>query len=483
MKKRDGVSEQSGGRAQLAIGPPPGAIPSQRESRNLQGKALRKGCPRSSHASVTLGQPDRDPLSLIEQSDQDRVATLLPIRFTRMAESAFAFFRGTAILQAYDLKGTPSAGLTVQCCGDCHLMNFGGFATPERALVFDINDFDETLPGPFEWDVKRLATSFVLAARWLGFSASDARRAVEATIAAYRTSQARFAEMTVLETWYDKITLDDLLKEYANDPKVVKMLQNSVAKATQSTTEHVFHKITTVADGQPRIADQPPLLFHLDPSELDLERDLRPFFAGYRGTLSKEREALFDRFSIADAVCKVVGVGSVGTRCFIVLFSGDQDDHLFLQVKEARPSVLEGLSGHSPFANNGERVVIGQRLMQSASDIFLGWSRGMQDRDFYVRQLRDMKIAPDLRGYTPRILLGYGRLCGRALARAHAKAGDSASIAGYLGTTSVFDEAIAEYALAYADQVEKDYESFRAAIKAGRFPIETVPSGIEPALR
>jgi uncharacterized protein (DUF2252 family) len=400
-----------------------------------------------------------------------------------MAESAFAFFRGAANLQAHDLKGTPSTGLTVQCCGDCHLMNFGGFATPERALVFDINDFDETLPGPFEWDVKRLATSFVLAARWLNFSAGDARRAVEAAVAAYRSSLERFAGMTVLETWYARITLDDLLKEYASDPKIVKMLQDSVAKAAQSTTEHVFHKITTVANGKPRIADQPPVLFHPNPSELDMERDVRPFFEGYKSTLAKDRAVLFDRFQIVDGAYKVVGVGSVGTRCFIVLFSGDQDDHLFLQVKEARRSVLEGLAGPSPFANNGERIVTGQRLMQSASDIFLGWSRGMHDRDFYVRQLRDMKIAPDLTGYSPRILAGYGRLCGRTLARAHAKAGDAATIAGYLGTTSVFDEAIADYALAYADQVERDYESFRNAIRAGRFPIETLPSETEQAIR
>lgn len=483
MKKRDRGKESSDTKVLVASAPLPQSIPGQRESRKLEGKALRKGCPRSSHADAILGQSKRDPLSLIEESDRNRVATFLPIRFSRMSESPFAFFRGSAILQAHDLKGTPAAGITVQCCGDCHLMNFGGFATPERALVFDINDFDETLPGPFEWDVKRLATSFVLAARWLGFFDGDARRAVEAVVASYRTAQTGFADMSVLETWYAKITLDDLLNEYADQPKIVKMFQNSVAKAAQNTTEHVFHKITRLVDGKPRIADQPPLLFHPDPSELDLERDLLPFFKDYRGTLSKERAALFDRFQIMDGAYKVVGVGSVGTRCYIVLFNGHQDDHLFLQVKEARPSVLEGLAGQSPFANNGERVVTGQRLMQSASDIFLGWSHGLHGGDFYVRQLRDMKIAPDLRGYTPRILAGYGRLCGRALARAHAKAGDAASISGYLGTNAVFDEAIADYALAYADQVEEDYEAFRAAIRKGRFPVETIPTGIEPALR
>jgi uncharacterized protein (DUF2252 family) len=432
---------------------------------------------------VTLGQGERDALALIEESDKDRVEQLLPIRFTRMAESPFAFFRGSAIVQAHDLKGTPSTGLTVQCCGDCHLMNFGGFATPERELVFDINDFDETLPGPFEWDVKRLAASFVLAARWLGFGPADARRAAESVVATYRTTLARFAEMSVLETWYAKITIDEVYEEYADDPKVLKLIQKSVKKAAENTTEHVFHKIAAVGDGKPRIADQPPLLFHPDPSELDMGRDVRPFFERYRGTLISDRAALFDRFHVADVAYKVVGVGSVGTRCFIALFCGDQDDHLFLQVKEARPSVLEGLAGPCPFSNNGERVVAGQRLMQSASDIFLGWTRGMHGRDFYVRQLRDMKIALSLAACTPRILAAYGHLCGRALARAHAKSGDAAAISGYLGTTDVFDEAVADYALAYADQVEKDYESFRAATRAGRFPVETLPSEIESAIR
>jgi uncharacterized protein (DUF2252 family) len=483
MKTRKRDSGRTGGGAPALPAHPPEATGGDRESRKSRGKALRKGCPRSSHKDVVLGRPGRDPLALIEESNKDRVERLLPVRFTRMAESAFAFFRGTAALQAHDLEGTPSAGLTVQCCGDCHLMNFGGFATPERALVFDINDFDETHPGPFEWDVKRLATSFVLAARWRHFDAADARRAAAAVGEAYRSALGRFAGMSVLETWYARITLEDLLAEYADDPKTIKMLRDSVDKAAQGTTEHLFHKITAVANGKPRIADQPPLLSHPDPADLDLERDVRPFFEDYRATLPKDRETLFDRYRIVDVAYKVVGVGSVGTRCLVALFAGDQDDHLFLQVKEARPSVLEGLAGRSPFANNGERVVTGQRLMQSASDIFLGWSRGMHGRDFYVRQLRDMKIAPDLTGFSPRVLTGYGRLCGRALARAHAKAGDAATIAGYLGTAPVFDEAIADYALAYADQVEKDYEAFRDAVRAGRFPVETLPSETERAIR
>jgi uncharacterized protein (DUF2252 family) len=431
---------------------------------------------------VILGQPNRGAIALIEQSNKGRVEKLLPIRFTRMAESAFAFFRGTAILQAHDLKGTPSAGVTVQCCGDCHLMNFGGFATPERALVFDINDFDETHPGPFEWDVKRLATSFVLAARWLSFNDRDARQSLQALLAAYRTTQARFAEMSVLETWYAKITFRDVLGDAANDPKYLKRLRKAVEKATQYTSEHVLHKITIKADGKPRIVDAPPLLYHADPSEVDVARDVLPFLRRYRSTLSHERQALFDRYQLVDGAHKVVGVGSVGTRCYIALFVGNQDDHLFLQVKEARPSVLEGLAGPAPFANNGDRVVTGQRLMQSASDIFLGWSQD-RHRDFFVRQMRDMKLAPNLAGYAPAMLADYARLCGRTLARAHAKSGDAATIACYLGNGSVFDEAVAHYALAYADQVEKDYDDFKAAIRSGRFPIETLPSEIEQAIR
>jgi uncharacterized protein (DUF2252 family) len=456
-------------------------LPSQRESRKLRGKALRKDCPRSGHADVVLGQGKRDPLALIEESNKGRVEKLLPIRFTRMAESAFAFFRGTANLQAHDLKGTPSAGITVQCGGDCHLMNFGGFATPERALVFDINDFDETHPGPFEWDVKRLATSFALAARWLGFTAADARDTLHALLATYRTTLAQFAEMSVLETWYAKVAFDELLQSAANDPKYLKRLKKTVEKATQSTVEHVFHKITTTEHGKPRLVDAPPLLYHSD-SKADLERDVMPFLEKYRASLPYERQVLFDRFRVEDCAHKVVGVGSVGTRCYVVLFAGDQDDHLFLQLKEARPSVLEGLAGPSPFKNNGERVVTGQRLMQSASDIFLGWAR-VAHCDYYVRQMRDMKVAPDLTGYTPSLLASYGRVCGRALARAHAKGGDAATLTGYLGNRPAFDNAVTRYAQAYADQVEKDYEEFRAAVKAGRFPVETLPSETEEAIR
>jgi uncharacterized protein (DUF2252 family) len=462
---------------------PPDASAPNRESRKLQGKELRKKCPRSSHAQVILGQTQRDPLTLLEESNRGRVEALLPIRFTRMIESPFAFFRGTAVLQAHDLQGTPSAGIMVQCCGDCHLMNFGGFATPERELAFDVNDFDETHAGPFEWDVKRLATSFVLAARWLGFGKADVKQSVLEAVAAYREAQSRYAEMSVLETWYAKIAFDELLQDAANDRTIAKRLQKDVAKARQNTAEHVFHKITRVADGKPRIVDHPPLLFHGDSSQPDVDPIVAKFFQEYRETLPADRRVLFDRYQFVDAAIKVVGVGSVGTRCYVVLFVDWQDDHLFLQVKEALPSVLEGRACHSPVANQGERIVTGQRLMQSASDIFLGWARGPHGRDFYVRQLRDMKLAPDLTAYTPRLLTAYGRLCGQTLARAHAKVGDATMIAGYLGASESFDEAIRDYALAYADQVEKDYETFKQAVRTGRFPVETLPSNLEQAIR
>ena len=354
-------------------------------------------------------------------------------------------------------------------------MNFGGFATPERLLVFDINDFDETLPGPFEWDVKRLATSFVLAARWLNFSAADSRRAVRAAVDAYRTAMVRNAGMSVLERWYAHETAEDLLIEWANNPKIQKLLRKEVKKAAKSTAEHVFNKITRTKNGVPRIAAQPPLLFRPKNDERVMKHDILPFFDRYRNSLPADRRALIDRYRIVDVANKVVGVGSVGTRCYVILLIDDQQVPLFLQVKEARPSVLEGRAGTSPYEHNGERIVVGQRLMQSASDIFLGWSRGLGGHDFYIRQLRDMKVSPDLTRYTPRILAAFGRGCGRTLARAHAKSGDAPTMAGYLGSGTSFDEAIVAYSVAYADQVEEDYKSFRAAIRKGRFPIKRMP--------
>jgi uncharacterized protein (DUF2252 family) len=462
---------------------PPVKSANSHDERRQDGKNRRKDCPRSSHGDTILGQDKRDPLALLEKSNEGRLVSLLPIRFTRMSESAFAFFRGTAVLQAHDLQGTPNSGIIVQCCGDCHLMNFGGFATPERMQIFDINDFDETFPGPFEWDVKRLAVSFVLASRWLGFNLADVRKIVSTAVSAYRTVAADLSQRTVLETWYAHIAVEDMYRTFAEDPKFLKMTRKETEKAAKNTADHVFHKITTTEGGKPRIVDQPPLLFHPAANEFDVEKDIFPFFARYRETLPIDRQILFDRFRLVDGAYKVVGIGSVGTRCLIALFLGEAGEPLFLQIKEARPSVLEGRAGSTPYTNNGERVVVGQRLMQSASDIFLGWSRAADGRDYYVRQLRDQKFSPNLPGATPTSLALLANLCGRTLARAHAKAGSAAEITGYLGNSDAFDEAILKYAQAYADQVEADYEDFRKGIRSGRFPVETMPSDAETALR
>jgi uncharacterized protein (DUF2252 family) len=425
----------------------------------------------------------RDPLSLVEKSNKGRVKHLLPVRFTRMLESPFAFFRGTAVIQAHDLKSTTSADIIVHSCGDCHLMNFGGFASPERTLIFDINDFDETLPAPFEWDVKRLASSFVLASRWRQFGKRNARDAARTVAKAYRKQMARFAKMTVLDIWYARVTLDDVIELVRDDADLTKSIQRDIQSARQQTLEAVFHKMTHDVDGRPRIIDHPPLIYHFGPAQAHTQKQMTAFFKAYKETVSPDRRVLFDRYELVDSAFKVVGVGSVGTLCYVTLWMADVDDPLFLQVKQARPSVLEGLTGQSTHHNDGERVVIGQRLMQSASDIFLGWTQGPSGNDFYVRQLHDQKVSPDLAMTTERILVTYAKLCGQTLARAHAKSGKAAEISGYLGSGNNFDDAIADYSVSYADRVEKDYEAFRKAAHAGRFPTETSSPQIEAAIR
>ena len=361
-------------------------------------------------------------------------------------------------------------------------MNFGGFATPERNLVFDINDFDETLPAPFEWDIKRLAASFVIAARWRGFRPDQAREMAVQAVSSYRESMRKRAGAGVLEAWYSRIALEDVRAVAGSDTEWLGRIKKVVGEAGKQTQEHVFNKLTTPAKGQPRIVNQPPLLYHVDKRELN-EDMIAAFFKRYRETLAEERRILFDRFKVVDVAIKVVGVGSVGTRCYVALLLAAPDDPLFLQVKEARPSVLERYTGHSRVAHNGQRVVVGQRLMQSASDIFLGWSRGPGGRDFYVRQLRDMKMSPDVEAQTPRVMRTYATVCGLALARAHDKAGDAAMIAGYLGGIDHFDEAIGDYAVAYADQVERDYATFVKAVRSGRLKSDVSPSRLETALR
>jgi uncharacterized protein (DUF2252 family) len=458
------------------------AIPT-RQQRLQSGKARRDKCPRTSHGKVVLGQGEkRDIVALIEASNDDRLEHLVPIRHGRMLQSPFAYFRGTAAVQAYDLAGTPKSGIIVQACGDCHLLNFGGFATPERNIVFDINDFDETLPAPFEWDIKRLAASFVLAARWRGFRAEQEREIVVHGVARYRESMRKRAKSGVLEAWYSEITVDDMRDLAGHDADLIARVNKLVVTARRQTHEHVFHKITTVVNGLPRIVDQPPLLYHPDKS-LANDRVIEDFLKHYRDSLPEERRMLFDRFKPVDAAIKVVGVGSVGTRCYVILLLSAPDDPLFLQIKEARTSVLAPYAGGPPQPHNGERVVVGQRLMQAASDIFLGWSRGPAGRDFYVRQLRDMKFAANIESQTPRVMRAYAGFCGMTLARAHAKAGDAAMIAGYLGSIDRFDEAIGDYSVAYADQVERDYKTFVQAVRSGRLKSDLSASRLATALR
>jgi len=452
---------------------------SHREARQSEGRSLRSKCPRSSHSEMGPRPSGCDPLSLIEKSSDGRVKHLLPIRFTRMVESPFAFFRGTAIVQADDLKNTPSSGIVVQSCGDCHLANFGVFASPERTLIFDINDFDETLPAPFEWDVKRLASSFVLASRWRNFGKKEGLRTSRAVVKAYREQMATFAGMHTLDVWYAHVAVGDLIDRFGSDPELEERLDQAVQTAHKRTSEAGLHKMTRDVRGRARIMDQPPLIYHLDPSKFDLKKDVVPFFEVYRASLPLERQVLFNRFQLVDAAFKVVGVGSVGTHCYVTLWMTDVDDPLFLQVKEAFPSVLDGVAGSSAYENNGERVVIGQRVMQSASDIFLGWARAPRGNDFYVRQLRDQKFSINLATSSERGLVAYAKLCGQTLARAHAKSGMALEISGYLGSGSNFDDAITEYAVGYADRVAKDYDAFHAAVGAGRFPTEASSSKIK----
>jgi len=436
-----------------------------REERHDAGKALRDKCPRASHGEVIRGRSAaRDIVALIEGSNEDRLQNLVPIRHGRMLQSPFAFFRGTSALQAYDLAGTPASGLIVQACGDCHLANFGGFATPERNLVFDINDFDETHQAPFEWDLKRLAASFVVAARWRGFKPERAREIAVQSVAAYRRSMREHAGESVLEQWYAKTTAEDVLAA-AGDEAIRARFGKRLARVREHTNETVFNKLTAPSRGLPRIVDQPPLIYH---DRAATRETAEAFIEAYRHSLPFDRRQLLSQYTLVDWAIKVVGVGSVGTRCYVALFLATRDDPLFLQIKEAHRSVLERYAGQPKLKHNGQRVVEGQRLMQSASDIFLGWAKGPEGRDFYVRQLRDMKIGPEIETHTPKVMQVYASMCGAALARAHAKAGDALMISGYLGKSDAFDEALGDYAVAYADQVERDYANFAQAVRNGR---------------
>ncbi|HVN69788.1 MAG TPA: DUF2252 domain-containing protein [Candidatus Binatia bacterium] len=434
------------------------------------GKALRDRVPRAAHAH--LKRPRRDPIAILRAADEGRLPELVPIRYGRMLASPFAFYRGAAGIMAADLAQTPTVGITVQACGDCHLKNFGGFATPERNVVFDINDFDETLPAPWEWDVKRLAASFVLAARDNGLSEDAAHDVTATCVRAYREGSRDFAKLDPLAVWYEKITAEAFLDLLSG--RVRGRVERRIAKATESRGSEVdYPKLAEIVHGQLRIRDSAPLIFHPEGARApDFERSVAGVLKEYRETLGDDRRVLFDRYRFVDAAIKVVGVGSVGTRCWIALLMSPDNEPLFLQFKQANASVLEPYAGKSLYPHHGQRVVMGQRLMQAASDIFLGWTTGASG-DFYVRQLRDAKISPNTESFDAEMLEVYARACGWNLARAHAKSGDPWTVSGYLGKGDAFDEAIAAFAKAYADQAERDHGALKAAVRSGKIEVYT----------
>jgi hypothetical protein len=451
-----------------------------------RGKAARVAVPRDSHEVFDPG-PDRpDPLALLEEQARARVPELVPVRWGRMMVSPFTFYRGAALPMATDLAATPVSGLAVQACGDAHLSNFGVFGSAERRLVFDVNDFDETLPGPWEWDVKRLAASLEVAGRDNGFAGKDRREVVTAAVASYRRAMHDFATMTNLDIWYAHADLDQVRADFEAQMKKRqrKLADKGMAKARTRDSMQELAKLTHLVDGRPRIIADPPLIVPITdllPAQMDQEAfqaQVKHLLAAYRRTLETDRRFLLEQFEFADMARKVVGVGSVGTRCWIILMLGrDESDPLFLQVKEAEASVLSRFCGASKYTNQGQRVVAGQRLMQAASDIFLGWQRteaGLdgQQRDFYIRQLRDWKFSMPIEIMVPRGMRIYGELCGWTLARAHARSGDRIAIAAYLGNSDVFDQAITRFAAAYADQNERDHKSLLDAVAAGRITAE-----------
>ena len=455
-----------------------------RAERQARGKAARAEVPRSSHSEYEPAASRPDPIGLLEEQAVTRVPELVPIRYGRMLVSPFAFYRGGALLMASDLAGTPRSGLTAQICGDAHLSNFGVFASPERRLLFDINDFDETLPGPWEWDVKRLTASFAVAGRENGFRESDRRTVVLAAVAGYREAMRDFAAMRNVDVWYAHIDIDQLFAQLRKQvaARQVKRARATVAKARTRDSMQAFAKLTRMVDGEPRIVADPPLIVPVaDLVDASVPREqlvetMRQLIRSYRGSLQNDRRVLLESYRFVDMARKVVGVGSVGTRAWIVLLMGiDGRDPLFLQAKEAQASVLERFVGKSRYSNQGERVVRGQRLMQAVSDIFLGWQRATAtdtlddaSRDFYIRQLRDWKGSAVIEEMVPRGMAEYARVCGWTLARAHGRSGDRVAIASYLGGGDVFDRALAEFAERYADQNERDYRALQEAVDAGR---------------
>ncbi len=457
-----------------------------RAERIARGKAARAEVPRSSQGQIEFAG-SRDPIALLEEQAVSRVPELVPIRYGRMLSSPFAFYRGGALIMASDLSHTPNSGIRAQLCGDAHLSNFGVFGSPERQLVFDLNDFDETAPGPWEWDLKRLAASFAVAGRELGFSGKQRRAILLDTVRSYREAMGVFAGMKNLELWYSNLSVQNVIDDFASgiDPKRLKKQQADVAKARTKDSMSAFEKLTEVVDGEPHIISDPPLIVPIAELAPDgMERDaimdeLRTMIRSYRRTLETDRRHLLEEFRFVDLARKVVGVGSVGTRAWIALFLGlDGGDPLFLQIKEAQSSVVERFVGKSAYANAGQRVVAGQRLMQATSDIFLGWHRvgsGLDgvSRDYYIRQLKDWKYSFAIEGALPMGAAAYGKACGWTLARAHARSGDRVAIAAYLGTSDTFEQAVAGFAEAYADQNELDYKALQEAVDSGRITAQT----------
>jgi uncharacterized protein (DUF2252 family) len=452
------------------------------EERAARGRAARAECPRSSHAGFDLSA-DRDPVAILEEQARTRVPELVPVRYGRMLVSPFTFYRGAAAIMAHDLAPTPRAGLHVQLCGDAHLSNVGGYASPERSLVFDLNDFDETLPGPFEWDVKRLAASFEIAGRDRDFTDAQRSKAVLNAVRSYREWMRTLAESRNLDVWYARLDVETIEKKLRGQraTRQAETVAKAAEKARTKDSMKAFAKLTRMVDGEPRIVSDPPLIV----SAADLAQDagiqfeylegvIHGLFREYRETLQDDRRHLLEEFRMVDLARKVVGVGSVGTRCWILLLLGrDGDDPLFMQIKEAQASVLEPYLGKSGYENHGQRVVAGQRLMQTTSDIFLGWLRSKEtldgaERDFFVRQLWDWKTSVDLDTILPEGLELYGEVCGFLLARAHARSGDRIAIASYLGKSDGFDRALAEFAIAYADQNERDHAAVQRAAEEGR---------------
>jgi uncharacterized protein (DUF2252 family) len=447
--------------------------------RTARGRQARKAVPRSSHAGLAL-EPGRDPIAIIEAQSRSRLSSLVPIRYGRMVASPFAFYRGAAAVMARDLASTPASGLDAQLSGDAHLSNFGGFASPERNLVFDLNDFDETLRGPFEWDVKRLAASFEILGRARAFSKADRRESVLRAVRAYRGAMQQFAGFGDLEIWYAHLEATAMVAELqrAHDRRLAKKVKRVTAKVETDGDRRALEKLIRWVRGAPRLVFEPPLITpasELGDEEEAVESAIEAAFRGYRKTLPADRRVLLDGFHRVDFARKVVGVSSVGTRCWVVLMTGrDEHDLLFMQVKEADESVLEPALGASRFSNHGRRVVEGQRLLQAASDIFLGWARaesgddGRGEIDFYVRQLRDWKTSIDVEKILPGELVQYAAACGWTLARGHARSGDRIAIAAYLGKSDAFDRALADFAVAYADVNERDHDALSSAVAEGR---------------